>query len=207
MTVNNSIKHIDRRIVRTRRAIHLAFIELLTETDYDKITITALAKKADIDRKTFYTHYSSIDELFEDVIRQQTERSLEGLMLSDLLNDPSRFVKKYLYAIQAAVPLSQDQRANLLGHIPMHKFMQYGTAIARERIFNTNENLSVEAKRYINVVVEFYLGGIFHAYALWLSGHTELTLDEVIELISINVAEGLTGLMGQKVLPLDYGED
>lgn len=207
MTVNNSIKHIDRRIVRTRRAIHLAFIELLTETDYDKITITALAKKADIDRKTFYTHYSSIDELFEDVIRQQTERSLEGLMLTDLLNDPSRFVKKYLYAIQAAVPLSQDQRANLLGHIPMHKFMQYGTAIARERIFNTNENLSVEAKRYINVIVEFYLGGIFHAYALWLSGHTELTLDEVIELISINVAEGLTGLMGQKVLPLDYGED
>ena len=89
----------------------------------------------------------------------------------------------------------------------MHKFMQYGTAIARERIFNTNENLSVEAKRYINVIVEFYLGGIFHAYALWLSGHTELTLDEVIELISINVAEGLTGLMGQKVLPLDYGED
>lgn len=207
MTVNNSIKHIDRRIVRTRRAIHLAFIELLTETDYDKITITALAKKADIDRKTFYTHYSSIDELFEDVIRQQTERSLEGLMLTDLLNDPSRFVKKYLYAIQAAVPLSQDQRANLLGHILMHKFMQYGTAIARERIFNTNENLSVEAKRYINVIVEFYLGGIFHAYALWLSGHTELTLDEVIELISINVAEGLTGLMGQKVLPLDYGED
>lgn len=207
MTVNNPTKHIDRRIVRTRRAIHLAFIELLTETDYEKITITALAKKANIDRKTFYMHYSSIDKLFEDVIRQQTKRSLEGLMLSDLLNSPSRFVKKYLYAIQAAVPLSQDQRANLLGHIPMHKFMHYGTAIARERIFSTNENLSVEAKHYINVIVEFYLGGIFHAYALWLSGNTELTLDEVIELVSINVAEGLTGLMEQKILPLDYDKN
>ena len=34
MTVNNSTKHIDRRIVRTRRAIHIAFIDLLTEHEY-----------------------------------------------------------------------------------------------------------------------------------------------------------------------------
>lgn len=52
MTVNNSTKHIDRHIVRTRRAIHIAFIDLLTEHEYTKITITALAKRADIDRKT-----------------------------------------------------------------------------------------------------------------------------------------------------------
>lgn len=204
MTVNNSTKHIDRRIVRTRRAIHVAFIELLAEYEYSKITITALAKRADIDRKTFYTHYSSIDNLFEDVIREHTTRGLESLSLNDLLSDPSHFAKKYLYALQSTLPLSKEQRVNILKHIPMHKFMQYGTSVARERIYNSNQNLSTEAKRYINLVLEFYLGGIFHAYAFWLSGETELTLDEVIELISINVAEGLTGLMEQHVLPLDY---
>lgn len=204
MTVNNSTKHIDRRIVRTRRAIHVAFIELLAEHEYSKITITALAKRADIDRKTFYTHYSSIDNLFEDVIREHTTRGLESLSLNDLLSDPSHFAKKYLYALQSTLPLSKEQRVNILKHIPMHKFMQYGTSVARERIYNSNQNLSTEAKRYINLVLEFYLGGIFHAYAFWLSGETELTLDGVIELISINVAEGLTGLMEQHVLPLDY---
>lgn len=203
MDVNNSTKHIDRRILRTRRAIHTAFIELLTEYEYEKIAITALAKRADIDRKTFYTHYSSIDTLFEDVIRQQTAQGLEGVALYDLLHDPSHFAKKYLYALESSLPLSKNQRANLLKHIPMHKFMQYGTAIARERIYTTNADLSIEAKRYINLILEFYLGGIFHAYAFWLSGNTELTLDEVIELVSINIAEGLTGLMEQNVLPLD----
>lgn len=94
MDVNNSTKHIDRRILRTRRAIHTAFIELLTEYEYEKITITALAKRADIDRKTFYTHYSSIDTLFEDVIRQQTAQGLEGVALYDLLHDPSHFCKE-----------------------------------------------------------------------------------------------------------------
>lgn len=204
MTVNNSTKHIDRRIVRTRRAIHVAFIELLAEHEYSKITITALAKRADIDRKTFYTHYPSIDNLFEDVIREHTTRGLESLSLNDLLSDPSHFAKKYLYALQSTLPLSKEQRVNILKHIPMHKFMQYGTSVARERIYNSNQNLSTEAKRYINLVLEFYLGGIFHAYDFWLSEETELTLDEVIELISIKVAEGLTGLMEQHVLPLDY---
>ena len=55
MTVNNSTKHIDRRIVRTRRAIHIAFIDLLTEYEYTKITITALAKRADRSQNFLYS--------------------------------------------------------------------------------------------------------------------------------------------------------
>lgn len=58
-------KKADRRVIRTRSAIRKAFTDLLAETAYNKITITALAKRADVDRKTFYTHYSSVDNLLE----------------------------------------------------------------------------------------------------------------------------------------------
>lgn len=68
-------KKADRRVIRTRSAIRKAFTDLLAETAYNKITITALAKRADVDRKTFYTHYSSVDNLLEDVIRIQTEKA------------------------------------------------------------------------------------------------------------------------------------
>ena len=54
-------KKADRRVIRTRSAIRKAFTDLLAETAYNKITITALAKRADVDRKTFYTHYSSVE--------------------------------------------------------------------------------------------------------------------------------------------------
>lgn len=83
-------KKTDRRVIRTRSAIRKAFTDLLAETAYSKITITALAKRADVDRKTFYTHYSSVDNLLEDVIRTQTERSLEGIDFRDFFADPPR---------------------------------------------------------------------------------------------------------------------
>ena len=151
MTVNNSTKHIDRRIVRTRRAIHIAFIDLLTEHEYTKITITALAKRADIDRKTFYTHYSSIDSLFEDVIRQHTSKGLEGLSLNDLLNDPSHFAKKYLYALQATLPLSNNNVQTCLSIFLCTNSMQYGTSIARERIYQSNQKSINRSKNAISI--------------------------------------------------------
>ena len=48
----------DRRVVRTRKAIREAFFKLMENQDYHKITIASVAREADIDRKTFYLHYS-----------------------------------------------------------------------------------------------------------------------------------------------------
>ncbi|WP_392391644.1 TetR/AcrR family transcriptional regulator [Slackia piriformis] len=36
------------------------------EKDYGKITISELAREADVDRKTFYLHYSSIEDMIDD---------------------------------------------------------------------------------------------------------------------------------------------
>ena len=57
---------LDRRVVRTRKAIQTAFRNLVVRQGAEKITVSALAREADIDRKTFYLHYASLDELAEE---------------------------------------------------------------------------------------------------------------------------------------------
>ena len=57
----------DRRQIKTKKAIIAAFITLLQQKNISKITITELSKLADIDRKTFYLHYNSIEELYNDL--------------------------------------------------------------------------------------------------------------------------------------------
>ena len=47
----------DRRVRKTQNAIKHAFIQLLNEKDLDKITISDITHKADINRGTFYLHY------------------------------------------------------------------------------------------------------------------------------------------------------
>ena len=50
-----------------------ALLELLQNTSYEKITVTALCKQSEITRATFYLHYNNIDnvldELLDDALR------------------------------------------------------------------------------------------------------------------------------------------
>ena len=56
----------DLRVKKTHLAIRNAFLELLSEYDYDKITVTMLCERAMINRKTFYAHYAYMDELMAE---------------------------------------------------------------------------------------------------------------------------------------------
>lgn len=52
--------HIDRRVIKTKRAIKEAFAKLLTQKDINDITISDIAAEANINRKTFYNYYGGI---------------------------------------------------------------------------------------------------------------------------------------------------
>ena len=54
----------DRRAQRTRELLQKALIELITEREYDAITIQDIVDRANIGRTTFYLHYNNKDELF-----------------------------------------------------------------------------------------------------------------------------------------------
>ena len=51
----------DLRIIKTKKAIKTAFLNLLKENKYHNITISAISETALINRKTFYAHYETKD--------------------------------------------------------------------------------------------------------------------------------------------------
>ncbi|MDO4846012.1 MAG: helix-turn-helix domain-containing protein, partial [Oscillospiraceae bacterium] len=53
----------DLRVVKTIAAIKRAFDELICEKDFERITVKELCERAQINKKTFYHYYSSLDEL------------------------------------------------------------------------------------------------------------------------------------------------
>ena len=57
----------DKRIIKTKKAIYQALKELYLENDFEDISITQLTEKANIGRKTFYLHYSSIDDIVDEI--------------------------------------------------------------------------------------------------------------------------------------------
>lgn len=72
-------RKLDRRIVRTRKLLSNALIQLILEVGFDNITIRQLTDTADIGYATFYRHFDSKDELLELALVstiQEFERSV-----------------------------------------------------------------------------------------------------------------------------------
>lgn len=76
-------KPLDRRVKRTRQAIKTSFLELSKDKPVDQITVKEVMGRADVNRATFYAHFSNIsnlvDALEEDVaaaVIQSAEHSV-----------------------------------------------------------------------------------------------------------------------------------
>lgn len=60
-------KKVDRRIRKTQLAIEEALLELMETKRIEEITVSELSIKADINRKTFYNHFTSIEEIVDKI--------------------------------------------------------------------------------------------------------------------------------------------
>lgn len=49
--------YVDRRIRKSQKAIKSAVIELMTEKNFDDITLQDISDRADVSRGTIYLHY------------------------------------------------------------------------------------------------------------------------------------------------------
>lgn len=71
----------DRRVRRTRDALHRALIELMMDGPYDRITVSDVIARADVGRSTFYAHYRDKDELLvvscAEHLRKEIARSAD----------------------------------------------------------------------------------------------------------------------------------
>ncbi len=54
---------IDRRVARTRAALHRAHLGLMAEKGYEAVTVEDICAAADVGRSTFYAHYPNKEAL------------------------------------------------------------------------------------------------------------------------------------------------
>lgn len=69
----------DLRIVKTRRCIEEAFLELLQEHSFDQITVRQLLSKALVSKGTFYAHYLDKYDLAEKIAAAMLQEFQTGI--------------------------------------------------------------------------------------------------------------------------------
>ena len=66
--MNTSIRHEnDKRVIRTKKAIKAALFRIMETKDISAITISELTAEANVNRRTFYTHYRNITDILNEI--------------------------------------------------------------------------------------------------------------------------------------------
>ena len=168
-----------RSAVRSRRMIRSAFLELLREKPYEKITVTDIVNRADINRSTFYAHYPDVQGLVEQITGEIIDHSVEmarEMDIQDFIADP--------------LPYLQDLNSYGLENAELYKLLSLSDFALRQMDqvkLTLSERLSsaVEIPEHIRnsvdfqIQMNFFLGGIFNIYVLWLQGTIHCTPDDI----------------------------
>jgi len=72
------VQTVDPRIVRTRRLLIDAFVELMGEKPFDEISISEITQRATVNRATFYSHFADKHELADEFIREGFEKAIRA---------------------------------------------------------------------------------------------------------------------------------
>lgn len=70
----------DRRIKKTKRSLKNAYIHLIEQFPEHEITVSMIAQYADLNRATFYAHYSNKEEFLEEALCELLEGLSEAIL-------------------------------------------------------------------------------------------------------------------------------
>lgn len=92
----------DLRIVKTKKNIRSAFLELRAENALEKIKVNKLCELALINKTTFYKHYQDIYALSEEIENETILSIMDSFeYMNSLFTDPNSFIKGLYYAFKS----------------------------------------------------------------------------------------------------------
>lgn len=180
----------DRRKRKTRNSIRKAFNELLLKKDYTIITITEIAALADIDRKTFYLHYDSIDSILKEFQEE------ESYKVRDLLKDEKEVdIGKFFEGLND-IMMNNIEIYSKIAQTKAYMFLIIDFKnILKSSIIESFQEKSNITQEAMNIHAEYISSGIINIYIQWLNSDTGLTLNELTAIAKEAVVGGWKNIL------------
>lgn len=184
-----------RSAIRSRKMIRQAFFETLKEKNFEKITVTDIVKKADINRSTFYAHYPDVMGVVEEIqqeILAYTQHFMDNVDFKDFYDNP----KPYLQHIVNLVAENNELYRLLMTSAMAAKQLDRLKYILIDR---TLETLEVQ-KGSVNKLerefsIRFYMGGIIEVYTQWMNGVIDCSLDDLTDQLANIIYQSTRNIM------------
>ncbi len=172
----------DARSVRTRGRLSWSLIELIQEKGFDATTVQDIAKRAEVGRSTFYSHFSDKD----DVFLNHFVGFMQSFGAQLCLDDESR---SYRLPVAKIFEHVQEMRPLLMAMMKAHKLdhmLKIGRIVLAESIESKIQDLALDDAHHPSTLpaklVAQHLAGTFLNLLMWWMDHHQpyspLQMDE-----------------------------
>ena len=183
----------DRRVIRTKKAIRNAFAQLLSVKELDDITVKDIAELADINRKTFYNYYSGVHMILEETeneIVEDFEAAIRDLPPDKLVREPYLLFSRLSAIINADIdfyePLMKVNRSSSL--------IAKVSEMLKQKLRESYAAFSRVGEETFNIMVDFTFSGLFSVYQSWFNSERRQSIEEISRTLSTLCFEGINGL-------------
>ena len=172
-----------RSSVRSKKLIREAFRQLLMEKALEKITVTDIVKRADINRSTFYAHYPDVKGLVEEIeaeIIYKVEGVMSSFSNSDVFENPASIIESIHISLEEEALYKVLAASDYLGHF-YSTFKNIFIEVLKSSPYISDE---IKEQPKFNMRAIFFVGGILDVYQKWFMGEIDCTFNEILEDIS-----------------------
>ncbi len=176
MIVNSEKK--DRRIGKTQKSIREALIALIVEKEISQITVKELAEKANINRKTFYMHYSSIEDILDKIENEIIEKLLLVLEKYDFFDSEFDIYSLFL-SLNDVIDEDFDLYQKLVFSNSYNFLIIKVKKILKDALLDKyNQKLNMSNDLY-NLYAEYISSGVMSLYIEWFKTESKLSLEDL----------------------------
>ena len=185
----------DKRVMKTRKAIHSAMTTLLAKKPIEEITVTELSEAAEINRKTFYNYYSSVymvAEEMEDEIVERFEETLRKIDFDTLLKDPVTTFNTLARLITSDL----DFYENILTNRNQISFLQKIITSLKQRIRVLYFSSGSPDSDLNDYMLEYIVSGLVSVYQKWFISGRKTDIEVLSRYISMLAVCGVREVLG-----------
>ena len=167
-----------RSAIRSRKLINDALADLLTEKSLDKITVTDIVNRAQINRGTFYAHFADISDVIQHLIQQAFSSIREALDQPQQLADVPQVLLKQ---VQAFLEEDMDFYRKVLSSSVSVLMQEQLIETVLEYLLQHEEDYPIGDHEQYVFLIRFCAGGLGNLYREWFSGKLPIPLDELTQ--------------------------
>lgn len=185
----------DLRVQKTVEAIRNHFTELISEMDYEKITVKELCERARINKKTFYRYYPTLDDLLAELqseMSQEYSQRVAHFKLPEELDKVNR--EFFLYSVEKGDYYEKITCSGNYNYI-RQKMINH----VMDATWGKAESVKKLDRYKRNILFTYIQAASTEMYRQWVADGKKVPLEEVIEMTNQLLCQGIFGLIGSRL--------